>query len=111
MGARSSHLERHGQQVLYNFVRQYRTSGFPEQGAGREESEDWEGDWDDEQAPNEWYESAVVDPVVDSNRCQDANGGSGGGGNPSTPRNGTHARDSSRSPRGKHGKMVEDGIL
>ena len=47
------------------YVRQYRTSGFPEQGAGREESEDWEGDWDEEQAPNEWYESAVLDLVVD----------------------------------------------
>ena len=34
---------------------------------------------------------------------RNANGGSGGGGNPSTPKNGTHARDSSRSPRGNHG--------
>ena len=49
----------------------------------------WERDWDEEKAPNEWYESAAVYPVVDSDRCQDANGGSGGDGNPSTPRHGT----------------------
>ena len=34
-----------------------------------------------------------------------------GGGNPSTPRNGTPARDSSRSLCGKHGKMEDDGLL
>ena len=93
------------------YVRQYRTSGFPEQGAGGDEREDWEGDWDDERAPNEWYQSAALDPAVDSGRCQVANGGSGGGGNPSTPRKRTHARDSPRSPLGKHGKMEEDGLL
>ena len=60
------------------FVRQYRTSGFPEQGTGEEGREEWEGDWGDERAPNEWYGSAAVYPVVDSDRCQDANGGSGG---------------------------------
>ena len=39
------------------------------------------------------------------------NGGSCGGGNPTTPRNGTHARNGSRFPRGKHGKMEDDGLL
>ena len=33
-----------------------------------------ERDWDDEEQSG-WYESAAVDPVVDSDRCQDANGG------------------------------------
>ena len=58
------------------FVRQYRPSGSREQGAVGEEREEWEGDWEDERAPNECYESAAVDYVVDSDRCQDANGGS-----------------------------------
>ena len=93
-GSKSSHLERHGQQVLSNSCG--KSTDFRLYGAGGEEREDWEGDGDDEKAPNEWYESAAVDPVV---------GGSGGGGNPSTPRNGTHARDSSRSTRAKQGKM------
>ena len=44
-------------------------------------------------------------------QCLDANGGSFGGGNPSTPRNGLHARDNSRSPRGKTDKMEDDGLL
>ena len=59
------------------FVRQYRASGVPEQGAG---AEAWEGGWDDEKTPNERYESDAVDPAVDPDRCRDANGGSGGGG-------------------------------
>ena len=91
------------------FVRQYRTPDAPVQWAGGEDKGDRERDWDDEKEQSGWYESAAVDSGVDSDRCQDANGGSGGGGNPSTPRNGTHARDSSRSPRGKDGKMDGGG--
>ena len=45
-------------------VCQYRTSGFPEQGA-REEKEDWEGDWDDERMANWWYEGAAFGSAVD----------------------------------------------
>ena len=95
------------QSTQQEFDRRYKTPGALEQGAGGEEKEAWEGDWDDEKAPSGWYGGATVDP----DRCQDSIGGSCGGGNPSTPRNGTHARDSSRSPRGKHGKMEDDGLL
>ena len=45
--------------VQQEFVRQYRASGFPEQGSGAEEKEAWKGDWDDEKTPNERYESEV----------------------------------------------------
>ena len=72
------------------FVRQYRASGVPEQGAGAEEKEAWEGDCDDEKTPDEAFGTAVHPADV---------GGSLGGGNPSTPRNGTRARDNFRSPR------------
>ena len=72
--------------------RQHRSSGVAKQGAGGEEKEDWERDWGDEEAPNEWYESAAAHPAVDSDRCQDANGGSGGG-NISSPTNGAQDRD------------------
>ena len=89
------------------FGRRYRTPAALEQGAGREEKEAWEGDWDDEKAPSGWYGGATVDP----DRCQVSFGGSCGGGNPSTPRNATHARDSSRSPHKKQGKMEDDGLL
>ena len=68
-------------------------------------------DWDDEKAVIGWYEGATVDPAVDPARCQDANGGSFGGGNPSTPRNGMRAHDSFRSSRRKQYKMESDGLL
>ena len=42
------------------------------------------GDWHDEKAACGWYEGAAVDPATDPARCQDAIGGSFGGGNPST---------------------------
>ena len=83
------------------FWRRFKAPAAPDQMAGGEEQEDWEGDWDDEKAANRWYEGATVDPAVDPARCQDANGGSFGGGNPSTPRSGMRVNDSSRSPRGK----------
>ena len=50
-------------------------------------------------------------PAVDPARHQDASGKSGGGGNLNTPGNGLHARESSRSPREKQGKMEDDGLL
>ena len=52
-------------------------------------------------------------PAVDPGRCQDATGGSGGGGNLGTPRNGAQDRDTSRTPppRGMHGKMEEEERL
>ena len=59
---------------------------------GREE---WEGDRDDEHAASGRYEGATLGLAVDPARHQDANGGSGGGGNLNTPRNGLDARDSS----------------
>ena len=101
------------QLIQQEFVRKYETPGVSELEAGGEEKEAWKGDWDDEKAPNEWYESAAVDPAVDPDRCQDANGGCRGGGVLSTPRNGAQERDSSRTPppRGKHGKMEEDERL
>ena len=74
-------------------------------GEGREE---WEGDWD-EKAASGRYEGATVGLAVDPAWCQEANSGSFEGRNPSTPRNGMHARDSSRSPRGKRDKMEDDG--
>ena len=64
------------------FVRQYRTLDAPGQWAGGEVKGDWERDWDDEKEQSGWCESVAVDPVVDSDRCQEACGGSGGGGNP-----------------------------
>ena len=63
----------------------------PEREAGAEEKEAWEEEWDDERMANGWYESAACGSAVDP----------AGGGNPSTPRNGTCARDNTRSPRGK----------
>ena len=94
-----------------SFHRRFKAPAAPEQMAGGEEKEDWEGDWDDEKAANGWYEGATVDPVVDLARCEDANGGSFGEGNPSTPRSGMRARDSSRSPRRKQGEVEDDGLL
>ena len=107
-GSRSSHVGETRaasfiQFMQQEFCRRYRTPDAPEQMAG--------GDWDDKKAQSGWYKGATMDPAVDPDRCQDANGGSCGGGNPSTPRNGTHAHDSSRSARGKHGKMEDDGLL
>ena len=81
--SRSSLLEKHRQNNL----------GCPEQGAGAEGEEACEGDWDDEKTPNERYESDAVDPAVDLDRCQGTNGGSGGGGNLGTPRNGAQEQD------------------
>ena len=87
--------------MLANFIQA--SSGA--NGRRGEEREEWEGDFDDEEAASGWCEGATVGPAVDPARCQDANGGSFGGGNPSTPRNGLHARESSRSPRGQRNKM------
>ena len=82
-----------------------------EQVEERKEKEEWEGDWDKEKAPNDWHEGATVDPAVDPDRCQDANGGSCGGGTPARQEMERMFVDSSRSPRGKHGKMEDDGLL
>ena len=113
--SRSSLLEKYGQQVLSNLCCKS-LSGSTELPtlravSRRRRDRRWERDWDDEKEQSGWYESAAEDPGVDSDRCQDANGGSGGGGNPSTPRDGLHARDSSRSPRGQRNKMEEDEHL
>ena len=71
------------QQLAFNHGESSRANGgqhlpepaAPEREAGAEEKEAWEGDWDDEKTPNEWYKSDTVDPAVDPGRCQDANGG------------------------------------
>ena len=85
-------MEQHRQAMQQEFYRRFRTPDAQEHRAGRDEKEAWEEDWDDGKTPNEWYEGDTVDPAVSPDRCQDANGGSCGGGNPSTPRNGTHVR-------------------
>ena len=46
----------------------------------RANEEDWEGDWDSEKAASGWHEGITVDPAVDLAWCQNANGGSFGGG-------------------------------
>ena len=94
------------QAMREEFNRRFKAQAALEQMAGGEEREDWEGDWDDEEAASGWYEGATLGSAV-----QDANAGSFGGGNPSTPRNGLHARDSSRSLRGQRNKTQEDGHL
>ena len=72
-----------------------------ERGTGAEEREAWEEEWDDERMANGWYEIAAYGSAVEPLEGSDDVCGSLGRGNPSTPRNGTRARDSSRSPRGK----------
>ena len=81
---------------------QYRQEPIaPERGEGAEEREAWEEEWDDERMANGWYENAAYGSALDPAEGSDDVGGSLGRGNPSTPRNGTRARDSSRSPRGE----------
>ena len=78
-----------------------------ERGAGAEEREAWEEEWDeDERVANGWYENAAYGSAVDPAEGSDVVGGSLGGGNPSTPRMGARARDISRSPRGKKTKKA-----
>ena len=48
---------------------------------------------------NGWYESAAYGSAVNLAEGPGDVGGSLGGGNPSTPRTGTRARDTSQSPR------------
>ena len=107
----ASHAEHLIQALQEEVNRRFKAPAAPEQMAGAGEREDCEGDWDDEKAASGWYEGATVGPAVDPAPCQEGNGGSFGGGNPSTPRNGLRARDSSRSPRGTRDKMECDGHL
>ena len=110
---KSSLLEKHGQQVLFNSCSKSMSGSIELQtlrNSGQEEKRK-EKFGKETGMMRRSKVGGAVDPGVDSDRCQDANGGSSGGGNPSTPRNGTHARDSSRSSRVKHGRMEEDGIL
>ena len=118
-GSSSFPVEKHSQQVLSHYVqrefaRQYRNSGVPEQEARSEEKEAWEENWEDERMANGWDEGAAHGFVVDPAEVSDDVGGSLGGVNPSTPRNGAHARDSSRSPRRRRdkesNKMGDDGL-
>ena len=93
------HAEHHIKAMREEFTQRFKAPAAPEQLAG-EEREEWEGDRDDENAAGGRYEGATLGLAVDPARHQDANGGSGGGGHVSTPRNGLHARDSSRSRAG-----------
>ena len=96
-GAQTEHFIQAMQQEFY---RKFRTRDAPENRAEREEKEAWEEDWDDERMTNWWYEGAAFSSAVDPAEGSDVISGSLGGGNPSTPRNGTRARNSFRSPRG-----------
>ena len=70
----------------------------PERGAGEEEKEAWKEDCDeDERMANGWYENAAHGSIVDPAEGSDDVGGSLGRSNPSTPRIGARARDTSRS--------------
>ena len=82
----------------------------PARGAGAEEKEAWAEDWDDERMANGWYERSAFGSAVDPFESSDAVGGSFGEGNPSTPRNGTRARDSSRSLREKRDKENDKNL-
>ena len=93
------------------FSRRFKAPAAQEHIAGGEEREEWEGGWEDEKAASERNEGATVSPAVDLAGHQDASGGGGGGGKLNTPRNGLHARESSRSSRGQRNKMDEDENL
>ena len=71
----AAHTEHFIQAMQEEFNRRFKDPAAPEQMAGGEEREDWEGDWDDEKAASGWCEGATVGPAVDPVRCQDANGG------------------------------------
>ena len=84
----AAHTEHFIQAIQEEFNRRFKSPAAPEQMAGGEEEREKIG-----------KETGI-------------NGGGFGGGNPSsTPRNGLHARDSSRSPRGQRNKMEEDAHL
>ena len=81
----------------------------PEAGGRGKEREEWEGDWDKEKAASGWYESATVDRAVDLVWCQ--KGGSVGGRNPRTPRNGKRTLDGAISPKEGEDDMESDEQL
>ena len=110
--SRSSHLEKHGRQILSISCSKSssRSTGLQASQCKRQERKRkklGKEIGNHEKTPNERHESDGVDFNVDPDRCQDANGGSGGAGNLSTPRNGAGARHLSH-PASKR-KAGQDG--
>ena len=79
--------ERHKQQILSNTCSKSSPGSAEIQAFQSREKEAWEEDWD-ERVANGWYEGAAFGSAVDPAEGSDGIGGSFGGGNPSTPRNG-----------------------
>ena len=64
----AAHAENDVRAMQEEFFRRFKAPAALEQLAGGEEKEEWEGDWDDEQAASGRYEGATVGSAVDPAR-------------------------------------------